>query len=255
MQYLAPMIVPTKPVDRVPLFQIMARRPRQHYVGTDNEASAAFALARRLGELGQASETLSLVQPGRDDTVTLMALVRLTPWLSRDEVLSIERRVASAPAAIARFYVSTNYGSRSVDGTHVFGLLAPPLARVGEFDRALRYAEMTEIQSRVQALLGVADAANGKARITALGCLVPTLLSAPDFVRSQQVDQLAHVVPRSRVVAVEAWSTATRWARGQRRHEAVEVLASLAPIAATVGGSALVDEVFRGIERTLRWWP
>ena len=190
-----------------------------------------------------------------DDAVTLMALVGLTPWLSRDEVLGVERRVASASAAIARFYVSTYYGSRSVDGTYVIGLLAPPLARVGEFDRALCYAEMTETRTRVQALLGVADAAKGNARITTLGRMVPTLLSAPDFVRREQVDQLAHAVARNRAVAVEAWATATRWARGQRRHEAVEVLASLAPIAATVGGPSLVDEVFRGIERTLRWWP
>ena len=249
------MIVPKDPMDRAPLFRIMARRPRQHYVRSDNEPAAAFALARRLAVLGRAAEVLQLVRPCRDDAINLMALVGLAPWLSRDEVLEVEARLASASKEISTVYVSTFYGRRGTDGTYVIGLLAPALARAGEFERALRYAEMTESATRVQALLGVADAVKGQARAAALARVVPTLLGLPDFTRSEQVDQVAREFAKDRRIAVDAWATAKRWARGQRRHEAVEVLASLAPIAATVGGPPLVDEVFRGIERTLRWWP
>jgi NB-ARC domain len=255
LQYLAPMIVPNDPVDRMPLFRVMARGPRQHFVGTDNRSGAAFALARRLGVLGQATEVFRLVKPGRDDAITLLSLVGLSPWLARSEVLDIERRLANASAAMSTLYVSTGFGRRGTDGTYATGLLAPALARAGEFERALRHAEVTEAATRVQALLGVAGMVKGRERAAALARVMPALLGLPDVIRTEQVDDVARALAKDRRIAADAWSAATRWARGQRRHEAVEMLAALAPVAASVGGTPLVDEVFRAIERPLRWWP
>ena len=50
-------------------------------------------------------------------------------------------------------------------------------------------------------------------------------------------------------------NSAVNWARTQTRYEAIETMASLAPVAAAIGGAALVDSVFDAMERVLRWWP
>jgi hypothetical protein len=45
------------------------------------------------------------------------------------------------------------------------------------------------------------------------------------------------------------------WASAHPRNEAIEMLALLAPVAARVGGTTLVDETFGAVERVLHWWP
>ena len=251
--YLAGEIVPREAMDFAIKLRIMARTRDLPNLPEDSPAHAAGRLAQRLGALGRADEALALVRVGRNDDVTAMALLGLSPWLSREDLLWAERRILAA-----EFYsisVATEYGSRSADRSYLTGRLAPALARTGEWKRAMAYAESTEEESRVHALLGIAQLTQDHERAAALAAALGALLSLRDVHRDEQIDRVAHALSHDRTAAVDAWLAAAAWARTRPRHEAVSVLASLAPVAAAAGGTSLVDEVFGAIERALRWWP
>jgi hypothetical protein len=65
--------------------------------------------------------------------------------------------------------------------------------------------------------------------------------------RRRQLGRVGEAVARDPAVAAFAWPDAVEWASAHPRNEAIEMLALLAPVAATVGGH-------RANRRDLRWW-
>jgi hypothetical protein len=234
---------------------VEAMNPHLPFVAVDDEAPTAAALARRLGGLGQADAAFALLPAGRNNDVTAMALVELAPHLAREQVLRIEDRVLSA--TFRSLTVVFDDSLWTIDGrNYLTGRLAPSLARVGEVEQALAYARATDAEPwRVPSYLGVAEATEGDTRTRVLLDALTTVQDLRDVFRHRQIDDVARAIAHDETAAAAAWPRAVEWARTHPRHEAIEMLASLAPIAAVVGGVALPDEVFRAIERVLRWWP
>jgi hypothetical protein len=183
-----------------------------------------------------------------------MALVELAPQLAREQVLRIEDRVLSA--TLESLFVAVDTSWVSADRSYLTGRLAPPLARVGEVERALAYAGSTDADHwRVASYLGIAEATGGDTRTRVLLVALAAVQDLRDVFRREQLDDVAYAIARDEAAAAAAWTRAVEWARTRPRYEAIEMLAALAPVAAVVGGAALPDEIFRAIERVLHWWP
>jgi hypothetical protein len=232
-----------------------AINPELPFVFTDDKAPTAAALARRLGALGQADATFALLPVGRNDDVMAMALVELAPHLAREQVLVIEDRVLSA--TFRSLTVADGHSRVSnVDRSYLTGRLAPSLARVGEVERALAYAHSMEADRwRVASYLGIAEATSGDARTRVLLDALTAVQDLRDVFRQEQIDDVARAIARDEAASAEAWPRTVEWARRRPRHEAISILAALAPVATVVGGTVLPDEIFRAIERVLHWWP
>jgi hypothetical protein len=251
--YLARLIVPADMQDKVTLIQ--AINQGLPVARNDEDEPTAAALARRLGELGQGAAAYALLRLGRDDGVTLSGLVEVAPHLSRDEVLDIEERLLSTTV---RYLTVAGDGYRlsNISPSYLGGRLAPALARVGEVRRALAHCAAADAErERVDAYLGVADWTEGETRSKALNEAIVAVRDLRDVFRRDQLGPVGEAVGRDPAVAASAWPDAVKWASAHPRDEAISMLASFAPVAATVGGTALVDETFDAVERVLHWWP
>jgi hypothetical protein len=249
--YLANQIVPQDPRDRSRL--IAAKNLDLPYVYAKYKEPTAAGLARRMDALGEAGDAFGLLEVARNDGVTAMALLELAPHLPRDQVLLTEQRVRSATLEYP--LAAEGMGWVGVDRSYFTGRLAPSLARVGEVDLALTYARGTDADRRVASYLGIAQTTAGELRTEALIDALTTVLNLPDWSRREQIDGVAAAIAGDDTAAAAAWRSAVNWARTQTRYEAIETMASLAPVAAAIGGAALVDSVFDAMERVLRWWP
>ena len=251
LAYLAELINPKDSSGFLPLARAMD--PDLPHVHDDDAASTAAALARRLGEWGRADDAFELLLLGADDAVTTMGLVALAPWLSRVRVREVVRRANAAK--LGNVMVPVQIGRRGIGRDYLEAQLAPALARIGELDLARRYADAADEAWCIDAHLGIAAATTGDERSRALERTLDVLLRQRDVYRSEQIDDVAHALALDRPSVRRSWAAAVAWAREHPRDEAIEVLASLAPVAVAVGGTPLVDEVFRAVERVVRWWP
>ncbi|MFT3802007.1 MAG: TIR domain-containing protein [Burkholderiaceae bacterium] len=223
------------------------------FIHEDEPAATAGALARRLGTIGRANAAFELVRLGKDNEVTTSVLVELGPWLSREDVLEIERRVAFAE--LGTMSVACRIGRQSVGREYLAARLAPALARVGEVDRAVHCAARADEASRIEAYLRIAAATSGETRSRTLLQTLDAVLAQREVYRNEQIDEVACALASDTTACARlAWSRACDWARSQARKDAIEVLASMAPVAVAAEGSGFVNEVFRAIERVVRWW-
>jgi hypothetical protein len=251
--YLARLIEPEDEFDSLMLIEAMKRGLPS--APADDNAPTAAALARRMGDLGAGGTAYALLRLGRDDDVTLSGLVEVAPHLCRDDVLDIEERLLSTTV---RSLTVVYDGSRSItpEGpSYLGGRLAPALARVGEVRRALTHAAATDAAlGRVDAYLGVADSTLDETRSHVLVAAMETAQSLGVH-RPEQLRRVGEAVARDPAAAALAWPNAVTWASARPRDEAIEMLAGFAAVAATVGGTDLVDETFDAVERVLQWWP
>jgi hypothetical protein len=253
LSYLAREIVPMRDVDDEPLYRAIDRS--LPFVNVDERAATAAALARRLGALGMADTAFDLVRLGRNDEVTALALVELSRWLAPQHVVEAERRAASAD--LGTMSIALRVGRQGAGREYLAARLAPALAHAGELERALRYAAAAPEAWRIDSYLGIAAAVSPAARSAALLQTLDAVLAQREVYRNEQIDEVAGAIITSETAdcARPAWSRACDWARGQSRKDAIEVLASMAPVAFAAGGRKLADELFRATERVVRWWP
>jgi hypothetical protein len=251
--YLASLIMPDDVEDeRMILEAIDHDLP---FAPADDKAPAAAALTRRMVELGAAEDAYALLRLGRDDDVTLSGLVEVASHLSRDDVLHIEERLVSTTVS---YFTVVDNGTRisNIRPSYLLGRLVPALARVGEVRSANAHAAATDAElRRVDAYIGIATWTQGEARSNALAAAIATVQDLRDVHREKQLGKVGKAVARDPRAAAVAWPNAVEWAGAHPRDEAIEMLAFFAPVAAAVGGTALVDEAFDAIERVLQWWP
>jgi hypothetical protein len=208
-----------------------------------------------MGELGHGHAAYALLRLGSDDEVTLTGLAEVARFLDRDEVLDIEERLmATTVQSLWIEHEGSLYGN--VSPNYLGGRLAPALARVGEASRALEHAAAADQElARVDAYIGIAACTEGEIRTRALAEALATVRDLRAYRRRQQLGRVARAVAGDTARAAIAWRDAVEWARAHPRHEAIEMLALIAPVAATVGGTALVDEILDEIDQVLHWWP
>jgi NB-ARC domain/MTH538 TIR-like domain (DUF1863) len=219
----------------------------------------AAGLGLHMAALNDTATAFKLLLLGRNDAVTVTALVELAAQLSKEQVLIVEERLQSAdldglsiPRGIGRGrLIVSRDGARS----YLAARLAPSLARVGEAERAREYVRNADEEWRPAAWLGIAAATSGNIRASALLDALKSVLEPRAVSREDHLEELAHALATEPVVREEAWRTTLEWAGSQPRHEAIEVLTAFAPLSAAVGGVALVRDVYSAIERVLRWWP
>jgi hypothetical protein len=252
---LAMLIVPKDSMNRRRLLDAVAADVP--IVLADNDPAAAGKLAYRMVSLGEALAAFEMVSGGRDDGVTAAALVALAPSLSIECVRKIDNRLRKA--SIDWIAVDTDIGTTSYSGedgrSYLAARLAPSLARAGDVDRALAYAHSAPEEHRVAAFLGIAEETTSNTRTQALLYALRAVIDLRQGYRRDQLEGVANALATDGPAAVTGWRLAIEWARNRPRHEAIEVLATVSPIAAAIGGAACVDELYQSIERVLRWWP
>ena len=255
--HLAHLIFPEEPLDSIRLINAMVHGLPSLSVKDELRPSMAAALALRMAALGDTKTAFELLLLGRNDAVTVMALVELSTHLPKEEVLVVEKRVPSV--SLDTLWIPERPGRvglpRDSAQAYLGARLAPSLARVGEIERAQMYVRKVEERWQPAAWLGIAAATSGSVRTSALLEALASVLDLRDVFRRDHLDSVAHAIAKESAIAEPAWRTAVEWARAHPRHEAIGVLATFAPVAAALGGAALVREVYSTIERVLRWWP
>jgi hypothetical protein len=255
--HLARLIVPDRISDRLTLIQAMVHEIPRLPHKNDEKPWIAAALGVRMAALNDTATALKLLLLGRNDAITVTALVELAAQLPKEHVLAVEARVRSTH--LDTLSIPQRFGRLIISGDSARGYLgarlAPSLARVGEVERAREYVRKADDSWRPAAWLGIAAATSGSARASALLDALRSVLDLRDVFRGDHLDGLAQALAMEPTVREQAWRIANEWARTHPRHEAIEVLAAFAPVAAAVGGVALVSELYSAIERVLRWWP
>jgi hypothetical protein len=252
--YLARILVWKEPQDRLRLIEAMDTTLPG--VADEDEAPAVGALTRRLGELGAAEEAWSLLAVARDDESTAAGLVELAPFLPSERVRTIEARVLNAPPKGFMVPIPDGIGRVGGGQSYLIGRLAPSLARAGLPDRALQYARASDSGYwKIPALLGIADVLHDGARTDVLIEAFTVLSGLAAVFQSGHANNLARAVATTPEAAAQIWPRVLQWSQQRTRREAIEILASFAPVAGSVGGPELADEVFISMDRVLRWWP
>ena len=132
-----------------------------------------------------------------------------------------------------RFWIDEGVGVTGVSDeagrAYLLARLAPALARTGDADRALAYAQRAELEHQPQAWLDVAQVAAGRQREKALVEALTAALALPEFRRCDHLTRIGVALGGAPAVAQRAWNMAVEWARTHPRNEAIEVLPDSRP--------------------------